>query len=286
MVVGLLTGDVENPFFARLVSLCTAELERAGYESVLAMRRQGEVSDFHLLETLASRQVDGLLIWSESASEIRTWLEKNPRSTNVVVLGYRIEQCDSVEAALGQGVRDALSHFQDQGSKRIGYLAPLSSLMTTGDPRVGIYREFVAARESEPLVYTYDGSANDPKAARIRAEEIACSRPTERPDALLCFNDMTAFGALMGLRRRGLRVPNDIAIIGCDDIPLVSQLDVPLTSIAYPIVELCRSAVEMLIGRIEFKAEGDSIDPPRKYKIIPAPLSVRESSIVSQYGIK
>src|SRR5207249_2863558 len=155
------------------------------------------------------------------------------------ILGYQIDRCDSVEAALDQGVWTALQHFATQGLRRIGYLAPVSSLTATGDPRLGIYQEFIAEAKLAPRVYTYDGSSSNPEAARLRTEEIASELPADRPEALLCFNDMTAFGALMGLRRRGLSVPNDMALIGCDDLPLASQMDVPLTSIAYPIAEMC-----------------------------------------------
>ncbi|HVK02206.1 MAG TPA: LacI family DNA-binding transcriptional regulator [Armatimonadaceae bacterium] len=276
-VIGLLVGELENPFFARLVSLCTAELEKAGYESVLAMRRQNEVSDLHLLQTLASRQVDGLLIWSESITEIRQWLEAAPRTPNAVVLGYELPGCDTVAAALDGGVRAAMQHLIDQGYQRIGYLAPDYAMHSVGDPRADVYRESLRAAGRPPYLYPYGGASHTPEAARVRAEEIACQRPEERPDALLCFNDMTAVGALMGLRRKGLRVPYDIALVGCDDLPIVSQMDVPITSIAYPLEEICRTAVAMLLDRLDSdRIQGGDI-PPR-YRLLPTTLSVRESS--------
>ncbi|MBC7806868.1 MAG: LacI family DNA-binding transcriptional regulator [Akkermansiaceae bacterium] len=285
-VIGLLAGDLENPFFARLVSLCTAELENAGYECVLAMRRQGEVSDLHRLQALASSRVDGLLIWSETLSETRTWLEESSFSVNAVVMGYRISVCDSVEAALGQGVEDALTHLIEQGARSIGYVTPASSLGSTGDPRVGIYHDTLARIGMTPRIYTYPGSAGTPEAARIRVEQLVSEeRPADRPDALLCFNDMTAIGALMGLRRRGLRVPHDIAIVGCDDLPLVSQMDVPITSISYPLEEISRTAVRFLLERIALPEQEKeySVLAPR-YELIPAPLQVRESSKMQPFS--
>jgi Transcriptional regulators len=283
-VIGLLVGELENPFFARLVSLCTAELEKAGFESVLAMRRQDEVSDLHLLKTLASRQVDGLLIWSESVTEIREWLESAPHAPNAVILGYRVAGCDSVEAALDDGVRAALRHLLDQGFRRIGYLAPASSLDRQGDPRHGIYQEVMAAANLAPRVYGYEGAAHLPESARLRAEEIARERPAERPDALLCHNDMTAIGALMGLRRRGLRVPYDMALVGCDDLPLAAQMDVPLTSIAYPLEEMCRTAVTLLLERIAAEGGDQGEGIPPRCVVLPTPLAVRESSVIAAVG--
>lgn len=279
-IIGLLVGDLENPFFARLASLCTAELEKAGYEYVLAMRRQGEVSDLHRLQALASGHVDGLLIWSETISETRTWLEESPLKINAVVMGYRLPTYDSVEAALGQGVEDALIHLVDQGARSIGYVTPESSLGSTGDPRVGVYNETLARIGMAPRIYTYSGSAGTPEAARFRAEQLVGEeRPANRPDALLCFNDMTAIGVLMGLRRRGVRVPQDMALVGCDDLPLVSQMDVPITSISYPLEEIARTAVRFLLERIALpEQEGKALRLAPRYESIPALLQVRESS--------
>lgn len=278
-VIGLLVGELENPFFARLVALCTAELESAGYESVLAMRRQGEVSDLHLLQTLTSRQVDGLLVWSESFTEIREWFANSVRTPEAVILGYRMPDVDSVEAALHVGVQEALQHLIGQGFQRIGYLTPASSLNATGDPRSLVYRDVMTQAGREPRVYTYEGAAHRPEAARIRAEEIAQEPADERPDALFCFNDMTAFGALMGLRRKGLRVPQDIALVGCDNLPLVAQLDVPLSSIVFPLEEVCRKAVRMLLERIEANRSDRATSLEPRCELVPTTLSVRESSI-------
>lgn len=277
-VIGLLVGELENPFFARLVALCTAELERAGYESVLAMRRQGEVSDLHLLQTLTSRQVDGLLIWSESVTEIREWFAQSARTPEAVILGYRMPGVDSVEAALHLGVEEALQHLIEQGYQRIAYLAPASSMSNEGDPRPVQYHAAMARTGRTPRIYTYEGAAHQPEAARICAEEIAREPAESRPDALFCFNDMTAFGALMGLRRKGLRVPEDIALVGCDNLPLVAQLDVPLSSIVFPLEEICQTAVRLLLERIEANRteQADCLEP--RYELIPTTLSIRESS--------
>ncbi|GAB4452250.1 MAG: LacI family DNA-binding transcriptional regulator [Armatimonadaceae bacterium] len=282
-VIGLLVGDLENPFFARLVSLCTLELERAGYESVLAMRRPNEVSDLHLLETLLSRQVDGVLIWSESATELREWIATTPQAPKAVILGYRMDQCDSVEAELEAGIVLALQHLLEQGFQRIAYLAPADSLTSTGDPRPGTYRRVMQAAGRPDRIYSFALDSHSAGAARLCAEQIACERPSERPDALLCFNDMTAIGALMGLRRKGLRVPQDVALVGCDDLPLAAQMDVPLTSIVYPLEAMCRSAIEMLLDRLSgsFPAsapEANAASRSIRYRSVPTTLAIRQSS--------
>lgn len=277
-VVGLLVGDLENPFFARLVSFCTAALEDAGFDSVLAMRRHGEISDMHHLKALASRQVDGLIVWSETDTATRAWLAQSAHRQNIVVLGQQIPGYDSVDASLATGALEALEHLIKLDRRRIGYFAPQSSLESTGDPRPGACRE-MSRRTGLPIsVYSFPGMGHSPEAACRRAEEIALLAPEIRPDALFCFNDMTAIGALLGLRRGGLRIPEDIALVGCDGLPLAAQMDVPLSSIVYPLPEMCREAVALLQARLEANTDPDREPLPIRHKSFPAPLTIRASS--------
>jgi len=289
-VVGLLVGDVENPFFARMVSLCSEALEQDGFEVVLATHRRDGRNDLHLLNTLLSRQLAGILLWSETNTEVRERVQR-PDMAHVTVMGLDIPGRDSVTGDLVEGVRDALAHLRAEGFERIGYFAPLSALSQHGDPRYETYHEWVKAQNRTERVVSYENAGRDRvEAARERAEAFAddwkAQTPNARVDALFCFNDLAALGALMGLRRRGLRVPEDIALVGCDDLPLSAQLDTPLTTIAYPLAAMCRGAVDMMRERIVHgerdirgdneAAEGEPYAPRLQH--FPTRLVVRESS--------
>lgn len=279
-VAGLLTGDLENPFFAHMVSLCSEALEGEGYDVVLATRRRDERSDMHLLESLLSRQIAGVLIWSETFTEVREKLRRRG-AANVVVMGMNIPGYDSVAAVLENGVAQALTHLKEQGYSRIGYFAPSRMLNRRGDPRDLIYREKMAEWGRPERIISYEGTAFDVAAARAAAETLAESMAQmpadERPDALFCFNDMNAFGVMMGLRRKGLRIPEDVALVGCDNLPLAMQLDVPLTTIDYPLEAVCQSAVRLLVSRI--REAHDSLPPESRHtELLQTRLVVRESS--------
>ncbi len=273
-IIGLLVGGLENPFFARMVSLCSEALERQGYDVVLAARRSDEANDLHLLQALISRQLDGILLWSETVTEVRERAQQ-PDMATTIVLGYPIPGRDCVAANLEVGVRTAMEHLQSQGHTRIGYFAPLQAIGHEGDPRHDIYCRYMQEQGNAPRICSYEGSAFDVAAARRRAETLADD--PQRPDALLCFNDMAAIGALMGLRRKGLRVPQDMALVGCDDLPLAAELDVALTSIHYPLEEMCRLAVTMLMERIRVPEDADQ-SPPARFVELPTTLHIRESS--------
>lgn len=279
-VVGLLTGDLENPFFARMVSLCSEALEREGYDVVLATRRRDSAGDLHLLESLLSRDLAGLLIWSETPTEVHTQMAR--RGLTAVVMGMSIPGYDSVAGVLSSGVETLLAHLRAQGYRRIGYFAPERMLDRRGDPRGLLYREKMREWGDCERVYAFDGTAFDVSAARAAAESLADGWATlpagERPDALFCFNDMNAFGAMMGLRRRGLSVPGDIALASCDDLPLARHLDVPLTTIHYPLQAVCENAVRLLAARMERSHMG--LPPaPHHTELLETTLIVRESSL-------
>ena len=281
-VVGLLTGDLENPFFSRMVALCSSELEQAGYEVILASRRQDSARDFHLLESLLSRELAGVLIWSETMTEVRERVQKSGIG-NVVVLGLTIPGYDSAAGVLETGLEEALDHLRAQGYQRIAYFAPEQMIGREGDPRDQMYHAKMAEFGQTAYVLSFPGGGADVAAARVAAEALAGrwtqQSSEERPDALLCFNDMNAFGAMMGLRRRGLRVPDDIALVGCDDLPLAAQLDVPLTTIKYPLEAICKEAVRQLLGRIEARGHSELPPEPPQAAFQETYLVVRESSL-------
>ena len=280
-VVGLLTGDLENPFFAHMVSLCSEALEREGYDVVLATRRRDAGSDLHLLDSLLSRDLAGLLIWSETLTEVHSQMAHRGLA-NAVVMGMSIPGYDSVAGVLSTGVEILLAHLRAQGYTRIGYFAPERMLNRRGDPRGLIYREKMAEWDCCERVYAFDGTAFDVSAARAAAEKLAdqwkALPAEERPDALFCFNDMNAFGAMMGLRRRWLSVPSDIALASCDDLPLARHLDVPLTTIHYPLEAVCKTAVCLLTARIAGSRAGQP-PAPHRTELLETHLVVRESSV-------
>jgi LacI family transcriptional regulator len=280
-VVGLLTGSLENPFFAHMVSVCSKALEQGGYDVILATRRRDESSDLHLLESLLSRDLAGVIIWSETLTEVRERVQQSGIA-NVVVMGMDIPGYDSVAGMLEQGIEQALDHLYTQGYTRIGYFAPRSALNRLGDPREAVYRSQIAAHGHQPRIISYEGNAFDIAAARIAAEALADRMANaaleDRPDALFCFNDMNAFGAMMGMRRRGLRVPEDIALVGCDNIPLGMNLDVPLTTIDYPLEAMCEAAVQLLMKRISVSHTSPENPLLPHTEFLKTHLVVRESS--------
>lgn len=272
-MVGLLVGDVENPFFARMVALCTAALKQRGFEVVLTTRLADEASDLHLLDTLVARRPDGILLWCETSTQVRKRVLQ-PDMEHVVVMGYGVPGRDSVAAILETGLECALKHLVERGRRHIAYVAPEHTVAREGDARSEFYVQFLHSLGMKPSIFTFRGASYDTEAARTCVPQILSTSNT--PDAILCFNDMTALGVLAELKARGIRVPQEIAIVGFDNLPLLSLIDPPLTTIAYPLEKICNLAVQMLLERIASFQKGEELAP--RHVEIPTELIVRASS--------
>lgn len=274
LTVGLVAGSVENPFFAQMGTLCERVLKKHQHDLVMVMDAQIHGDDRALLDVLISRGVDGIIFWTERDTEGRRAVEKGI-GRPVVTFCHASPHCDAVMPDFVTGARLAVEHMLEQGRHKIGFFCPSEAMaLETGHLRLSGYRDTVVAHGGVPLVYPYESLISDVRCARESAEMLG--RSGDCPDALFCFNDLVAIGAMMGLRRAGLRVPRDVAIVGFDDIPLGAQLDVPLTTIDMPLEEVCRAAVDLLMQRLNAPAS-EPIPAPIHVETTPR-LIVRASS--------
>lgn len=271
LTIGFLGGSVENPFFAHLATQLERVLLEAGYDLLMVMDGGRYRDDRALLETLLSRGVDGVIFWSGRDSEGRR-LAETGTSIPITLVGYPSDRLDSVAPDFAAGVDLALRHLWSNGHRRIAYFCPRESQhMWTGDQREDAYHSTMAALGGTPRVISYDSPLFDIGLAREAAQSLA--RSGDVPDALFCFNDIAALGAVMGLRRAGLSVPEDVAVAGFDDVPIGAEMDVPLTTVDMPMDELCRAAVGLTIRRLT----EDSAPEPQLVRLTPR-LIVRASS--------
>jgi DNA-binding LacI/PurR family transcriptional regulator len=150
-----------------------------------------------------------------------------------------------------------LQHLLGQGCRRFGYMAFPTSFHPS-EQRYAAFSEFVSTRKLQqyaiPIPY---GQPSLMEAARKGMSAwLAEGQPL--PDALFCQNDEIGLGAYRALCEAGISVPNQIALAGCDDLPYVSYLETPLTSLSLPVQEVCRQGWSILQQRIA-EPEGSSL---------------------------
>ncbi len=176
---------------------------------------------------------------------------------------------DMVGVDLASAVEVALGHLWDQGCRRIAHLTK----MNTSDEVIGVravtYGRFMRAAGQEPTFIRFTEISR--AAARQTMREYVTTHAP--PDAILCHNDDTAIGAYRGLIDGGLRVPEDVALVGCDGIEDTEYLERALSTITQPVAEMMSLAWQFLKTRLH-----DPSAAPQQQTLI-AQFAARESSL-------
>ena len=159
---------------------------------------------------------------------------------------YCVDVGDRVQVDLASGTVDAMAHFVSRGCRRIALCAEAVVIHPPGD-RAQAYIECCCAHSIEPeFILLQDQDIEDAYGATV-----SCLRNGSPPDAILCFNDDVAFGVSRALTDAGLRIPHDVALVGCDDISYAKYHNPPLSTITIPVDELAKATAKMVIARLE-----------------------------------
>ena len=270
--LGLIVTDIGNPFFPELVRGADVAARSRGYSIILGSAAYDEHRALHYLDLMVDRRVDGLIIASSQLSNTsRPWLTRSP----VPLVAVNAEPTDPSITVITSdnigGARMATEHLIGLGHRRLAYIRGAESF-SADEPRVAGFR---AAGRAAGLARTDlrevrgDGQVEGGElaAARLLSERTGIT-------GIVCYNDVTAIGALRALRAAGLRVPEDISVIGCDDIAAAGWVVPSLTTVGQQKAEMGTLAVELLVSRIDGRAEPDAHEVIR----LPMVLVEREST--------
>lgn len=282
--VGLVLGDLANPFAAELARGVREVLTARGYTLFMCVSERSVREDIAAFDTLADHRVDGIIV-ATRASKLG-----NDRLAEIIEMGipvvligrdFRHPQADLVTADHLRGGHEATTHLISLGHRRIGFVgASLSNV--AGLKRFQGYVEALREHDlpvDEKLIVGSNAREQVPGYATEEMGFDCMKRLLALPDpprAIFARNDITALGAISAIKSAGLRIPQDIAVVGYDDIPLARHTSPPLTTVRQPTGEQGRLAAELLLRRAE------SREPPRREeKILDCELLVRESTIGS-----
>lgn len=213
-------------------------------------------------------QVDGVLTY-ESKEYIHLIFDdpSGVRPPLVSMGTYLIQQTDFVGTDLRPAIHKAIRHLRSAGCRRIAYLEDAS---TNAAPDFR-HQSYECAMEEAGATTEYIVSCDGSRAmARHAIREYIQAHGC--PDGLFCRYDELAIGAYRGLRDLGLRIPEDVALVGCDGIEDTEYLDPPLSTIVQPLQEMCDLAWEFLERRM------NTPDIPLQQVVLPARLEIRGSS--------
>lgn len=250
--LGLAVADIGNPFFVDVALGAEAAAKELGVGVVIVHNGEDSSREEQNLDLLVQQRVHGIMITPVD--------ERNPRLESLVQRGVPVVYVDRISGDRPccwlatddlAGGRLAGDHLIERGHRRIAFVGDESISRQVGDRYRGLLAAARAAGLPESAVELIPAPAWKIREGRAVGRALVERRPEDRPTAVFCANDMLALGLLQELVLQGIRVPEDIAIVGFDDIEWAGAATVPLSSVRQPREELGRTAVRMILDEIE-----------------------------------
>jgi LacI family transcriptional regulator len=272
--IGLIVLDVSNPFFTDVARGVEEAVTAAGLAVFLCNSDQSASRERRYLDLLEERRVQGILI-----TPVRGVTERlrslRGRGTSVVLLDRwsSTPTFCSVSVADVAGGMMAAAHLIEQGHRSIAFVGGPLDISQVRDRLEGARRAVLEAGFPADALTVLETPHLNVGSGRVAGAQIAEMTASRRPTAAFCANDLLALGVLQEMTRRGVSVPDSLAIVGYDDIDFAAASAVPLSSVRQPREQLGRAAAELLIE----EAAGDPRHAHRQLIFEPE-LVVRESS--------
>lgn len=265
--LGLIVPDLANPFFPSVVKGVQAKAREADYAVFLADTDEDPAAEVGLVRALA-KQVDGLILCSPRTREEE--IRELTAHTTLVMVNRRFGTIPSVVFDNADGMRQAIAHLQALGHRRVAWVGGPRTSWSTRD-RVRGLRAATSAAGMELFVAGHFPPYFEGGVAA--ADLIIASGVT----SVIAYNDVMALGLLSRLRDRGVDVPQDISVIGIDDIQMSAMSSPALTTVSLAKDQAGRAAVDLLLTLL---LQPDSVRNTRRE--LPTQLLVRGSTGVAR----
>lgn len=269
--IGLVVPELSNQFFALLAEGVEQVAAAYGVLVVLCAPEATDGAESLNGRLLRSQRLNGI-IYLSGASTSPTSLLELTRLGPIVLVDEQVPGFDvpAVVSNNRRGAREVAQHVLEAGHRNIAVIGGPEGLWTA-QQRLAGYREALAAAGIDPdSVPVFCGNYRQNSGTELAAK--ALSGPSEkRPTALLCANDLMAIGVLEYCRTEGIQVPEELSVVGFDDLPLVSLLTPRLTTVRQPARDMGERAARVLFDLIDGK---DDLETPQPF---PALLQIRDS---------
>lgn len=245
--IAFLIPDVDNPIYAKYLKHIEYHGQNLGYNIVMCSTENDPIKEARHITLMRQKKVDGFII-ADKFSNIVLLKELIAEGFPVSLFAHDRPEfsIDSVSADDYAGGYRAAKHLLSLGHTQIAVIAEDS---ISSRERIRGYRQALTEEGiewDESLVLFSDQT--------IEGAEIQGGKLLDRivrPTAIFGYNDLTAIGAMMAAKKRGLRIPEDLSVVGYDNTSLCNIVEPPLTSIDMPVEELGRKVINLLVGKIE-----------------------------------
>jgi len=272
--VGVVVTTITDPFVAEVVQGIEDTAQADDYSVILASSASEPERELAAVEMLRAKRVDSVIVTSSRVGAL--YLEHLERiGVPVVLVNNHNEQSGrytfSVSVDNEHGGHLATTHLIEQGHRRVAYVSGPADHSDDAERLAGCRRALDEAGIpfDSALVIPGNGRLDGGERALLTLTDLA-----DPPGAVFCYNDMTAIGLMSAARRAGLSVPEELAVVGFDDIPLAAHCFPPLTTVAQPQRDMGRQAMGMALALMT----ADDSTTPFSDIVVRGRLVVRESS--------
>lgn len=275
-MIGLLVSDISNPFFPEIIKSIEAAVFESGYHLILLNTNYETGRAVEYVQRLLQMKVAGIILMIAEFDDALVEEAKRKKTSFVFHdLGTVGERMSNIILDYAVGIDEAVLHLVSLGHKKIVHIAGSHEIHSAGVRRKAFLdaMKHYLPQESNPKIY--EGDFRFEGGRRAASQVLA---ETSRPTAVVVANDLMALGAMQEFKAAGLHVPDDISIVGFDDISFASLSEPPLTTVCSPRVE---------IGRRAFEALMLTVDRPHQMGIevrVPTYLVKRDSTAPPRHG--
>jgi DNA-binding LacI/PurR family transcriptional regulator len=278
-VLGLLVPELSNPVFPAFAEALETRAARRGYSSVLCNTRSASMREEEYVRMLLARGVEGMVFVSPESTDAAAshdhYRQLKDEGVHMVFVNGGMPSLDVPDVCVDEQAAGYLAtrHLLELGHTRIGFVCGPARSMPSRLKAAGwelALEEARLAHDPALIAHAPYGAAGGAAAA---ARLLEGPHP---PTAVICSSDLMALGAISEAQHRGLSVPRDLSVVGFDDITLASYCTPALTTLAQPIAEIARAAIDDLLADLE--GRGESAGPTAHSRVFRPRLVARDSS--------
>ncbi|TQS45649.1 LacI family DNA-binding transcriptional regulator [Cryptosporangium phraense] len=250
-LVGLVLPELQNPIFPAFAEVVGDALAQKGFTPVLCTRTAGGVTEQEYVDLLLEQHVSGVMfasgLFSQADAEHSHYERLAARRLPVVLVNAGIERLrfPRVSCDDGVAVAQALGHLRSLGHERIGLLLGSADHIPSQRKLAEFRQRATEIELKHPPEFIQNAMFS------VEGGQAAANKLIDRGvTGIICASDVLALGAVRAARRRRLRVPEDLSVVGYDDSAFMTCTDPPLTTVRQPIEAMGRAAVELLANQI------------------------------------
>ncbi|NOY59441.1 MAG: LacI family transcriptional regulator [Calditrichaeota bacterium] len=279
-IIGLIVKDISNPLYSEIALGVEDVCGQEGLSVIIGNSHKEWDREVAHINLLKRRRVDGLIIFPlQKGADVRHIADlKKEKYPFVLLAEIPGIEADLVRADDEVGAFQATEHLINLGRKRIGYITGPQSALAS-DRRLSGYRKALKKHGLVPNdKHVIRGGWRLKDGYKVGKEFLSCE--TTCPDAVFCYNDSVAIGVMRAFVENGVRVPQDVAVVGFDDAGVGAYLETGLTTVAQPAMEIGRRSAMRLVELIRLK---DNAQKPKKL-YLQTKLQIRETCGANKKG--